>query len=61
VGGDEEDSGGYCWRPVCSDEGSFVVSVLMRETVACLGWRLWLGEGKERKKGKRVSWLRGWK
>ena len=34
-GGDEEDSGGCCWRPVCADEGSSVASVLMRETVAC--------------------------
>lgn len=23
-GGDEEDSGGCCWRPVCADEGSSV-------------------------------------
>ena len=34
-GGDEEDSGGCCWRPICADEGSSVASVLMRETVAC--------------------------
>jgi len=26
--------------------------MLIRETVAYLGWRLWLGEGKERRKGK---------
>jgi hypothetical protein len=34
-GGDEEDIGGCCWRPVCADEGSSVVTVLMREIVAC--------------------------
>jgi hypothetical protein len=34
-GGDEEDSGGCCWRLVYADKGSSVTSMLMRETVAC--------------------------